>query len=70
MSATEIAELCAALPEAKREEVADFVRFLLARQEDERWERLIADPKPRPGLEAFLRESAAEGAEPLDLRRL
>jgi hypothetical protein len=38
MSASEIAELCAALPPGKREEVADFARFLLARQNDARWE--------------------------------
>lgn len=70
MSTTEIAELCDSLPPEKREEVADFVRFLLARQQEERWETLIADPKPRPRLDAFLRESAAESDEALDLRRL
>jgi hypothetical protein len=70
MSALEIAELCDALPPEKREEVADFARFLLARQQDERWEALIADPKTRPRLDAFLRESAAEADEALDLRRL
>jgi hypothetical protein len=70
MSALEIAELCDALPAEKREEVADFARFLLARQQDERWENLIADPKPRPRLEAFLRESFAEADEALDLQRL
>ncbi len=31
MSAAEFAELCVALPPDKREEVADFARFLLAR---------------------------------------
>lgn len=70
MSALEIAELCDALPPEKREEVADFARFLLARQEDQQWEILIADPKPRPRLDAFLRESAGEVDQPLDLRRL
>lgn len=70
MSALEIAELCDALPPEKREEVADFARFLLARQEDQQWEILIADPKPRPSLDAFLRESAGEEDQPLDLRRL
>lgn len=70
MSATEIAELCDALPPEKREEVADFARFLIARQQDERWETLIADPKPRPRLDAFLRESAAEADEALDHKRL
>jgi hypothetical protein len=70
MSALEIAELCDALPPEKREEVADFARFLIARQQDERWETLIADPKPRPRLDAFLSESAAEADEALDLNRL
>ena len=70
MSAMEIAKLCDALPPDKREEVADFARFLLARQQDEQWEALIADPKPRPRLDAFLRESATEADQALDLRRL
>lgn len=70
MSATEIAELCEALPPDKREEVADFARFLLTRQQDERWESILADPKSRPRLDAFLRESAAEADEALDLKRL
>jgi hypothetical protein len=70
MSATEIADLCEALPQDKQEEVADFARFLLARQQDERWEAIIADPQPRPRLEAFLRESATEADESLDLKRL
>jgi predicted outer membrane protein len=70
MSALEIAELCDALPPEKREEVADFARFLIARQQDEQWETLIANPKPRPRLDAFLSESAAEADEALDLNRL
>jgi hypothetical protein len=47
--------------EEKRGEVADFARFLLAQQDDERWEQLIGSSERRPKLEAFLRESAAEG---------
>jgi hypothetical protein len=70
MSASEIAELCEALPPGKREEVADFARFLLARQNDARWESLLDDPRPLPRLDAFLRESAAGPAEPLDHRCL
>lgn len=66
----EIIRVCDALPPEKQSEVADFARFLLARQDDERWERLLAEPHPRPKLDAFLRESAAEGDEPLDPRRL
>lgn len=70
MSAAEIADLCEALPPEKREEVADFARFLLAKQEDDRWENLIADPSHRPRLDSFLQESAAETEEALDLNRL
>jgi hypothetical protein len=70
VSATEIAELCDALPPDKREEVADFARFLLVRQQDERWEAMLNDPEPRPRLDSFLREAAAEADEALDLKRL
>jgi len=70
----EIAEICEALPAEKRAALAEFARFLLAGKEssgDIAWERILADQRPRPKLEAFLREAAAEGAdEPLDLRRL
>ena len=66
----ELVRVCEALPPEKRAEVADFARFLLARQEDEAWERTLADIRPRPRLEAFLHESAAEGDEPLDMNRL
>ena len=70
MSASEIAELCDSLPPEKREEVADFARFLLARQADGRWEEILADATPRPRLDAFLRESATEADEAFDLNRL
>jgi hypothetical protein len=66
----ELIEICEQLPEAKRVEVADFARFLLAREGDERWEQIIADPKPRPKLEEFLKQSKAEGSQPMDLGRL
>jgi len=58
------------LPEAKRIEVADFARFLLAQQADDRWEQIIAEDKPRPMLEEFLRASKAQGSEPMDVDRL
>jgi len=58
------------LPEAKRIEVTDFARFLLAQQSDERWEQIIADPNPRPKLDEFLRQSQAEGSTPMDPDRL
>ncbi len=66
----EIIQVCEALPPDKQSEVIDFARFLLARQDDERWEQLLAAPQTRPRLDAFLRESAAEGDEPLVPRRL
>jgi hypothetical protein len=66
----ELIHICEKLPEGKRGEVADFARFLLARQDDERWEQLISSHEPRPKLDAFLRESAAEPPAPLDPRRL
>jgi hypothetical protein len=66
----EIIRVCEALPPEKQMEVADFARFLLARQDEEAWERILADQKPHPRLEAFMRESAAEGDEPLDPNRL
>lgn len=64
----ELIELCEQLPEAKRVEVADFARFLLAQQSgaavkgDERWEQIIADPKPLPKLDEFLKASKTEGS--------
>ncbi len=66
----EIVQVCQALPPEKRDEVADFARFLLARQHDEAWEQRLAYPSPRPRLDAFLRESAAEGDAPLDPTQL
>lgn len=66
----ELVRICETLPPAKRTEVADFARFLAARQEDDRWENLLAYPAHRPRLDAFLRESAAEGETPLDPSRL
>jgi len=71
MSVTEeIIEVCKVLPDDKKAELVDFARFLLARQNDQAWEQRLADSRPRPRLERFLRESAAEGDEPLDPSRL
>ncbi len=70
----EIIRLCEALPAEKRDEVADFARFLLQRSEspdDLAWEQRLADARPLPKLENFLRDSAAEGGDaPLNLTRL
>jgi hypothetical protein len=61
----ELIKICESLPEDTRAEVADFARFLLARQDDERWEQLIASGQRRPKLDAFLRQSAAEPPTPI-----
>ncbi len=66
----ELIHICEQLPEGERAEVADFARFLLARHEDEAWEKTIADPKPRPKLDEFVRAALAEGSETLDVDRL
>jgi hypothetical protein len=60
----EVISICEKLPEARRSEVADFARFLLAQGGDQRWEQIIADPNPRPKLDAFLSESKLERAKP------
>jgi hypothetical protein len=69
-TAQEIVEVCEALPAEKQAELADFARFLLAQQDDQAWERSLSSLQRRPRLEAFLRDSAAEGDEPLDVKKL
>jgi hypothetical protein len=66
----ELILLLEALPDDKQKAVAEFARFLAAKVEDEKWESLIRDGKPRPKLEAFLQGAKAEPAEPLDFNRL
>ncbi|MFM8471478.1 MAG: hypothetical protein ACKODH_16205 [Limisphaerales bacterium] len=62
----ELVRICETLPPAKRTEVADFAHFLVARQDDDRWENLLSCPAARPRLDAFLHESAAEDETLLD----
>ena len=78
----ELVAVAEQLSPGRRAEVADFARFLLSREQegqpgkeaeedgDAAWERIIADPRPRPKLEAFLEASRAEGSEPMDLDKL
>jgi hypothetical protein len=66
----EIIAICEALPPAKQSAVAEFARFLLSREDEERWEKLLAHPARRSRLDTFVRESAAEPDEPMDLNRL
>ena len=68
MSASEIIKELAKLSDAERRAVFDKLCELA--QGDQRWEEIIDDERPRPKLEAFLRESAAEGESPLDPSRL
>jgi hypothetical protein len=69
VSAIDIIKELPKLSPAERQAVLDKLREL-AGLDDERWEQLLNDPRPRPKLEAFLRESAAEGESPLDPSRL
>jgi hypothetical protein len=66
----EIVDICESLSSDKRSAVAEFARFLLSRADDERWEQLLSEPKRRPKLETFIRESAEEPDEPMDTNRL
>ena len=79
--AARIAEESASLPPEKQSAVLDFVLFMKERTQqtpqpqsesdgDAAWERIIADPRPRPKLEAFMKAAAAEGEEPLDPDRM
>jgi hypothetical protein len=69
VSASEIIQELPKLSDAERRAVLEKLREL-AHLDDEHWEELLNDPQPRPKLEAFLRESAAEGEGPLDPSRL
>jgi hypothetical protein len=62
----ELIRICEQLPEPQRAEVADFARFLLAKQDDAAWERALGESGPRPKLRDFARDEMAEGSGPLD----
>jgi hypothetical protein len=55
---------------SKKIEVTDFARLLFERLEDERWEKIDNDDKPRIKLEAVARASEEEGSERFDFGRL
>ena len=65
MSAAEIIDELPKLNEIERRAVLEKLREL-ALQDDEQWERIIADPRRRPKLEAFVKETLNEGSEPLE----
>jgi hypothetical protein len=69
VSAAEIIDQLPKLNETERRAILEKLREL-AHQDDEQWERIIADPRPRPKLQAFVKEALSEGSEPLNLERL
>ena len=69
VSASEIIKELPKLSDLERRAILEKLREL-AQVDDECWEEIINDPTPRPKLEAFMRESAAEGESPLDPSRL
>lgn len=70
VEAVEFIEIFEALPVEKKIEVTDFARFLFERSEDEQWEKIVNDDKPRIKLEAFARASEEEGSERFDFGKL
>ena len=68
--AIEFIKIFEALPLEKKVEVTDFARFLYEKSEDERWEKIISDDKPRTKLEEFAQASEQEESELLDFKKL
>ena len=65
----ELVDICEQLPDLERAEVADFARFLLAKRknitdEDQVWERTIADGRRRPKLDELFVRRWLRAAEP------
>lgn len=78
---TELMEISRKLSPKKRREWLNYGRTLYTQTEkkpaaveedgDAAWERIIADPKPRPKLRAFVeRVLREEKGEPMDLKKL
>lgn len=69
--AKELVEIVGGLPEDKAREVVDFARFLQQQAGDREWERILAEKRAYPKLDAFVAEALREGpAEPLDPSKL
>jgi len=77
--AARIAQESASLPLEKQSAILDFILFLKDRsaqsdtaesEGDVAWERIIADPRPRPKLDAYLKSIEHEKTEPMDFDRL
>jgi hypothetical protein len=67
----QIAAEAALLPIDKQSSVLDFVLFVKhqSQQQDDgdaKWESIIADPRPRPRLEAYLKSIENSPVEPLE----
>ncbi|HEX4265992.1 MAG TPA: DUF2281 domain-containing protein [Verrucomicrobiae bacterium] len=70
-AAKELVEIVNQLPEEKAQEVIDFARFLTQQTSDIAWERIIADSRSRPKLDAFVADALREGeSEPLEPGKL
>lgn len=71
--AEEAARLVDSLPPDKAKALIEYARFLAEKADEERWERLSADPRYARKLEALMseveQEIAAGEAEPLDPSR-
>jgi hypothetical protein len=67
VSAADIIKELPKLNETDRRAILERLREL-AHQDNEQWERLIAEPQPRPKLEAFAKEAFGEGGCALNSR--
>jgi len=70
-AAQELVLILDELSEDKARTVVDFARFLQQQSGDREWERIMAERRAYPRLEAFAAASLREGvAEPLDPSKL
>lgn len=65
-----VVEIIDAVKRLDEKQKNEFLDKLAEIDFDDAWDRLLDNPQPRPRLDAFLRESAAEPDEPLDPKRL
>ena len=69
MSAADIIDELPNLSEADRHAILEKLRELSQMDED-RWEKIINEPIPRPKLQTFIEQATSQGSEPLDLDRM
>ena len=65
-----VVEIIDAVKRLDAQQKGEFLDKLAEVNFDDAWDRLLDNPEPRPRLDVFLRESAAEPDEPLDPNRL